>query len=442
MDFPSIRERVEREQDGESEISKTVNEMMGQYQMEGMEYSFKPGRKHAFFMAPYQCKLLAGAEELFVDITYTENEHFPYLLNFVAFNPNTMNYQAVGRVLCDRQDGVSYSASFDEVFGKVTHLYPAFRKGKSLKQILVDFDDAEYNGFVDVLGKDVAEKVVRGCSVHWMRSVNRVAKMVCSTKDEEVIFKSLGKTVESVQGKEQVLEIFQILSGKKDINYAVPYLSESLQQTCTNGDASNTSWRKLKHWAAWWTSTRHLQMFTKAFAIRDVNDWDETSNTTNPVESINRQSFKSKINLHAILENMYMEDRVHAVKMAACTRNININYTSAKKTRKWKRSSLVNNDKGDGDNGPPDKLRHVRSTEKSRRRGRALINTAVEVEYQEKEEGQLVYLGWLKGTITAYNHRQGYLVNFNDQAAATGKRTGKWTDWIPSINSDDVRISC
>ena len=57
-----------------------------------------------------------------------------------------------------------------------------------------------------------------------------------------------------------------------------------------------------------------------------MEDWEETSNTTNPVESINRQSFKSKNNLNVILENIYLEDRVHAFKIAAKFRNINVSY--------------------------------------------------------------------------------------------------------------------
>ncbi len=56
-------------------------------------------------------------------------------------------------------------------------------------------------------------------------------------------------------------------------------------------------------------------MSVKAYTSRDEEDWDETSNTNNPVESINRQSFKSKNNLNVILEHIYLEDRIHAVKM-------------------------------------------------------------------------------------------------------------------------------
>ena len=70
-------------------------------------------------------------------------------------------------------------------------------------------------------------------------------------------------------------------------------------------DVSNDGWRKFEHWANWWTWSRHLQMFTRGYTSRDVEDWEETSNTTNPVESINRQSFKSRNNLngYSVKEN-------------------------------------------------------------------------------------------------------------------------------------------
>ena len=49
MDFEKIREKVESQQEeSESTLSKQVNEMIGKYQMEGMEYLIKPERKHAF----------------------------------------------------------------------------------------------------------------------------------------------------------------------------------------------------------------------------------------------------------------------------------------------------------------------------------------------------------------------------------------------------------
>ena len=148
LDFSKIREKVEKEQDAsDSELSEQVNEMMGKYQMEDVKYLFKPGRKHTFFMSLYQCVLLGEAEELFSDITFTGNDDFPYLLNLVVFNKETLCCQAVTRVLCDKQDGESYALSFHEVSKQAKKINPNFDNGKTFRQIVIDFDDAEYNGF-------------------------------------------------------------------------------------------------------------------------------------------------------------------------------------------------------------------------------------------------------------------------------------------------------
>ena len=434
---------MEAQQDeSEATLTKEVNEMIGKYQMEGMEYLVRPGRKHAFFMSPYQTKLFAEAEELFADVTFRGNEDFPYLLNMVVFNPTTLHYQAVARVLCDKQDGESHATSYREVFDKVTREYPNFKKGHTLKQILVDFDDAEYNGLVEVLGMDFAQKVIRGCSVHWMRSVNRVAKMVCASRDEESVFKYIGKIIQETQDKDTVIEMFDVLSGKKDVKEATEHLPDAMAEKCVHNNVTNTHWKKLKHWANWWTSTRHLQMFTKAFTIQEPENWEGLSKTTNPVESINRQTFKSKNNLHVILENIYMEDRLHAAKMLARSQHVNIDYTSTntkkKKNRKRKRSSLLG--EKSGETGPPDKLRHIREGKEGRKKGRALIDCTIQVEYQEMEGGKPLYLGWLQGTIKSYNCRRGYLVEFKNQKDALGRETSDWTDWIPSVNSPDVKL--
>lgn len=63
--------------------------------------------------------------------------------------------------------------------------------------------------------------------------------------------------------------------------------------------------------------------------------------------------------------------------------------------------------------------------------GNALIGVRLEVEYNRVNlDGSTEYLGWIKGTIAAWNRSKGYLVNFED-----GDQ-----EWLQSVEEQDVRL--
>lgn len=79
----------------EDKFVTKVNELVGGYQMEGLECVFSPQRKMAFFASPFQIKQLSTTKVIFVDITYTGNRDFPYLFNMVAFNEDTLQCEYI-----------------------------------------------------------------------------------------------------------------------------------------------------------------------------------------------------------------------------------------------------------------------------------------------------------------------------------------------------------
>ena len=441
LQFDKIRKKVESNQlygDCSVNISDKVNQMMGQYQMEGSEYLLTPCRKYAFFMAPFQSALLSTAEDLFMDVTYTGNDFFPYLLNVVSFNDETCVYNAVARVLCSRQDSETYAKSITMIFQKVTVDHARFANGKNLRSILVDFDDGQYKGLQQCLGEDLSLKVIRGCTVHWQRSVNRVCKLVCRNDTEVRIFKALASKIEDESKKEKVLLLFDVLSGTRQLQEVRQLVGKDLFSEFDT--VHNKDWIKLKHWSKWWCRVNHLTMFTRAFKEMDDKDWEQGPSTTNPVKSLNRQSLQEGgIILHALMENIYLEDRLHAVKTAACKENVTTSYISSPEKQKAKRKRT--SEGKCGDEGPLDKRRHILSS-KRKPNGRALINRLIKVEYDEKDKSGDVtkYWGWCKGQIVAYRKHEGYLVNFADRIDSNGRVIEGWSDWIEDLNSKDVRL--
>ena len=247
LGFENIRKKVEGNQfyDENMKISEQVNQIMGQYQMEGCEYIFTPSRKYAFFMSPFQSSLLSKAEDIFMDVTYTGNDVFPYLLNIVTLNEQTCVYNAVARVLCSKQDSETYANSITSIFNKVSSDHAHFANGVNLRSILVDFDDAQYKGLKQCLGEELARKVIRGCSVHWQRSVNRVCKLVCQSEAESRIFKTLALKIEQETDKENVYLIFNVLSGSRKLQDAKTLIDTDLSSSLDKLD--NQNWKKLKH---------------------------------------------------------------------------------------------------------------------------------------------------------------------------------------------------
>jgi len=88
------------------------------------------------------------ADALFADIDYTGNHHFfPYHFNIACFNNNTKCYMACGRSLINHQNGASIGKALKVLSSNVKHLYSRYDLKATHKEILLDFDEAEANGF-------------------------------------------------------------------------------------------------------------------------------------------------------------------------------------------------------------------------------------------------------------------------------------------------------
>jgi len=109
--------------------------------------------------------LWSTADALFVDIDYTSNHHFPYLLNVVCLNSITNKYIACGRALMNKQDGCSIDKALATLVGNVKEYNDTYDITAAHKEILLDFDDSEAAGFREAFGTNITNRF-RGCSVH------------------------------------------------------------------------------------------------------------------------------------------------------------------------------------------------------------------------------------------------------------------------------------
>lgn len=124
------------------------------------------------FATPQMLEVLA--ESLFVeaDVTFPGITTFPYLLNIVAYNHLTIQFQVVARVLMSSLTAEAYKLAFGKVFSITTNLYPEFNHGAEVKGWILDFSSAQHQGLAKIIGEKATE-VIRGCEVHFMRAVKK-----------------------------------------------------------------------------------------------------------------------------------------------------------------------------------------------------------------------------------------------------------------------------
>ena len=142
-------------------------------------YSFGRNYQYSCFQSPFQAEQWSTAEVLFVDIDYTGYHHFPYLLSIVCQNKFTLKYMACGRALLNHQDGKLIGKVLSVLTRNVKREYKDYDINRMHKEILLDFDDAQSRAFIDTFGEPVSN-LLRGCSVHFICSAKREAKLVNS----------------------------------------------------------------------------------------------------------------------------------------------------------------------------------------------------------------------------------------------------------------------
>jgi len=110
--------------------------MIGKYQLDSDNaYLFGRERQFAWFQSPIQAYHWAKADVLFADIDYTVCHHFPYVLNVVYKNDVLQQYMACGRVLLNRQDGMSIGKALSQLDCNVKTLHKNYNISRDHKEL-------------------------------------------------------------------------------------------------------------------------------------------------------------------------------------------------------------------------------------------------------------------------------------------------------------------
>ena len=94
-----------------------------------------------------------------------------------------------------------------------------FELGSTLLGIVTDWSDAETNGLRKAAGKKSAEKLLKGCKVHWQRSCQRIADKVLSSQDnkEKSIFMKICSQIQKLDSSVNIIACFEALCGVRPI---------------------------------------------------------------------------------------------------------------------------------------------------------------------------------------------------------------------------------
>ena len=142
------------------------------------------GIKFVVVMTPLMAQILASAPFIQADITFNETREYPYLFNVTAFDDISMRWVIVCRIHLTKQTHEGYALCFRLMFDRCKKEFPSFELGKTLLGktllgIVIDWSDAEAQGLRDAVGEELANQLLKGCQVHWMRSFHRIADKVC-----------------------------------------------------------------------------------------------------------------------------------------------------------------------------------------------------------------------------------------------------------------------
>lgn len=161
----------------------------------------------------------------------------------------------VSRVRLTSQSALAYKLAYDKTFSKCKSDHPEFSPGVTLLGVVTDWSDAEIQGLGGAVGTEIAKKLLRGCSVHWDRSWQRMRDRVAESTHEKKLFSKIACQIPQLDTGQHVCLSFQVLSGETPANVLVGkiknFLPEDAMHTAIglwvdiglSGGCEQTTWK-------------------------------------------------------------------------------------------------------------------------------------------------------------------------------------------------------
>lgn len=237
--------------------------------------------------------LIASRNSFIVTDTKHDNDLL-HITSIVVWEPELDIAVTVARMLHNHVDEKAYTDLFRNFF----HILEEDRTSvdeylKKLEGALFDYSTAEANGLrnalQEFLGPEDGERkwldLLKGCLVHWLRSAERVAKLVCADEAEVNEFRGqCAKMTRELHDEKAARAWFDLMV---------------------------SLYPGLANWAQWWCNDAnglHLRMLVRGVSTN--LSWDDLLNDTNIVESIhNSYRIALHSNLLVELRNFFQLDR-------------------------------------------------------------------------------------------------------------------------------------
>jgi len=439
-------ERIADKIDEKDAINEGSQEISAIYKKVGRPYmrdfAISATMTYQFIMSPLMSQLLAGADFVETDTTYNENAELTFLFNATVFDYKTMKWAIVARMRGNKESSEFYRLAFKLMFDTCKRDHPNFKVGDSLKGIIVDWSDTEAKGLREVVGEDVAELVLRGCNVHWVRSYQRVAERVNAGEKKENkraavdAFCLISKHIMIVNERQHVLQLFNLLRDSSKLpsiqHLNIPLTEEQI------AIISKCNWSGANNWVEWWTRPNHLRMLCKPFSKMTSSTWNTAPRNTNGVERANslaKDGDGKKKSLQCAMQSLYEKDKVFALQYIAADGGFKTTYRSdvseeqrMKAACKRRARQYASND-STASLGPPDKKQHFETTKsqpakKAQRKQDSKTGKGVELDLDNgrKHDVEVRYNDgvWYRGWLSTFNTVSGkWIVKFYDDDETT-----------------------